>query len=115
MTLALPTSLLRAALLAALALATLAARADDVTAKLHLSAQLVVSCRLQASVPRVGTQERASGGASLAVTCTKGAVASAHACRRSCEVAPLPAEFAPTESRVAGARGDGSTVATLLF
>ena len=90
------------------------AQAERVSAKLHVSAEVVVSCRLDANVPRVGTAERASGGASFSVKCTRGALAAAAACEQPC-AALRSAEAARSEQEVAEPRSDGTTVATVLF
>ena len=89
------------------------ARAERVMAKLHVSAEVVVTCRLEASVPRVGTPGRTSGSASFSVTCTQGAAAVAAACDGSCS--PGAVEGARREYRVTELRGDGTTVATVFF
>jgi hypothetical protein len=89
------------------------ASAEAVSAKLRVSAQVVVSCRLDASVPRVGTPDRARGTASFSVSCTRGASAHATACEEAC--APAKQDGIRTEYRVADTRGDGTTVATILF
>ena len=90
------------------------AQAETVKAKLQVSAQVVISCRLDASVPRVGTAERRSGGASFNVQCTRGATAAATGCENAC--GSLRTEnTARNEQHVAEPRDDGTTVATLLF
>lgn len=89
------------------------ASAEAVKAKLRVSAQVVASCRLDASVPRMGTPDRARGTASFSVSCTRGASAHATACEEVC--APAKQEGIRTEYRVADTRGDGTTVATILF
>jgi hypothetical protein len=112
---ALPLITRLAALVAgALGLAAAApASAEAVHAKLQVSAQVVVSCRLDASVPRIGTPDRVRGTASFSVTCTRGAAAHATACPEAC--APAEPDTIGTERRVADAGGDGTTVATIFF
>ena len=96
------------------------AQAERVTAKLQVSAQVVVSCRLDAKVscrldakvPPVGTEARRSGGASFSVQCTRGATAAL--CAEAC--GSLHAEnTARNEQHVGVPQADGTTVATVLF
>ena len=87
--------------------------AQTIPARLQVSAQVVISCRLDVSVPRVGSGGRASGAANVGVSCTKGASAVAAQCTAPC--APLPGGDLRREYQVAESRMDGSTVATLLF
>ena len=105
-----PAILLAAAMLL---LAAAPAQAERVMGKLQVSAEVVVSCQLDAKVPRVGTAERVGGGASFSVKCTRGALAGAAACEEPC-AAPRTAETARSE-RVEQPQGDGTTVATVLF
>jgi hypothetical protein len=90
------------------------AQAEVVTTKLQVSAQVVVSCRLDASVPPVGSAQRVNGGASFSVKCTRGAAAAAATCENAC-ASLRPADTARNERHIAEPRGDGTTVATLLF
>src|SRR5690349_18974024 len=103
---------MRFALLLALAFAAIAAHAEPSVGKLHVSAQVVISCRLEASVPRVGTAQRAGGAAAIGVTCTRGAMAAAVSCPATCE--PVKAERT-LPFQVAESRGEGPAVAILLF
>jgi len=90
------------------------AQAETVRGKLQVSAQVVISCRLDANVPRVGTAERRSGGASFSVQCTRGATAAVARCEDAC--GPVRDEgMARNEKTVAEPRDDGTTVATVLF
>ena len=89
------------------------ARAERLITKLQVSAQVVVSCRLDASVPRVGSPQRGSGSASFSVTCTQGAFAAAAPCDAGC--ARGASDGSRTEYRVTETRGDGTTVATVFF
>lgn len=99
---------------ALLPLVAAAAQAQTVNAKLQVSAQVVISCRLDANVPRVGTAERRSGGASFNVQCTRGAGATATGCENACG-SPRAQNTARNEQHVAEPRDDGTTVATVLF
>jgi hypothetical protein len=89
--------------------------AQVVTGKLHVSVEVVVSCRLEVNIPRAGTPNRAQGPAGFSATCTRGAVALASACAAECVREPGTADPRRTEWRVSDARADGTTVATLLF
>ena len=88
------------------------ARAETVNPRMRVSAEIVVSCTLEAHVPRVGTPERQRGAARFSVTCTQAAVATAMPCQDACGGDKLPQRR--TEYR-AGSRGDGAAIATLLF
>jgi hypothetical protein len=90
------------------------AQAQDVPARLFMSAEAVIVCELKANVPRVGTIERRSGGASFDVKCNRGASAAAMACGNPCDPSHI-ANAARNEQQVSPPRGDGTTVATLLF
>ena len=82
---------------ALLLLAAAPAQAQQtVRAKLQVSAQVVISCRLDASVPRVGTAERRTG------------------CDNACG-SPRAESTVRNEQHVAETRADGTTVATVLF
>lgn len=112
MAIALP--LLRFLALASLVLAEapLAVRAETVHENVRVSAEIVVSCTLDVRVPRVGTPERRGGAARFSVSCMQGAIAMAAACP-----APCP-QKKPAEQRAdyrTGSRGDGATIATVLF
>ena len=89
------------------------ARAERLITNLQVSAQVVVTCRLDARVPRVGSPERGSGSASFSVTCTQAAAAVASACDASCSRGP--SDGRRTEYGVTETRGDGTTVATVFF
>ena len=89
-----------------------AVQADPARARLQVSAQVVVSCRLDASVPRAATP-RTSGAASFSVACTRGANATAMECASGC-IAAHTAK-ARAEYQLAEPRGEGATIATLLF
>ncbi len=106
--------LLRFLALASLVLADspVAARAETVQENLRVSAEIVVTCTLDASVPRVGTPERRRGAARFSVSCMQGAVAIAAACPAPC--AAKKPDIQRTEYRF-GSRGDGATIATVLF
>jgi hypothetical protein len=101
-------------LLAIALLAAAPARADRVSAKLQVSAQVIITCRLDGSVARVGTPERATSVASFKATCSKGAKALVTSCDPACAAAPR-LERARSEYEVAEANGEGTTVATVLF
>lgn len=90
------------------------AQAQSAGARLSVTAETVIVCQLEASVPKVGTSQRKSGGASLSAKCSRGASASAAACPTACDV-PRAADGARSEQRVAKPAADGTTVATLLF
>jgi len=83
-----------------------------VVERLHVDAQLLVSCVLSASVPRAGTPGRMNGAASFSVKCTQ--AASAMACARPCET-PAEPDRRRVEYRYGDSRDDGSAVATVLF
>ena len=104
---------MRIALYALLLLAAGHAHADAARARLQVSAQVVVSCRLDASVPRAGTPQRSTGAASINVTCTRGALAAAVQCTADCP--PPRNDSVRTEYHLAESRGDGPAIATLLF
>jgi hypothetical protein len=89
------------------------AQAEPATAKLRVSAEVVVSCRLAASVPRVGAPQRATAGASFSVRCTRGGSATTADCPATC--APVRTAAARSEYRLAEPTSDGVTVATVLF
>jgi hypothetical protein len=90
------------------------ARAERVVAKLQVNVQVVVSCRLDAKVPAVGSPQRATAGASFRVQCTRGSNAIAAACAPGC-AAPAATQPARSEYRAAETSTDGITVATVLF
>lgn len=90
------------------------AQAESVSAMLSVTAEAVIVCRLEASVPGVGTAQRKSGSASFSAKCSRGASASAAACPAACDV-PRTADGVRSERQVAEPAGDGTTVATLLF
>jgi hypothetical protein len=101
-------------LVLALAFAAAAAHAETAAAgKLQVSARVVVTCRLDVSVPRTAAMQ-GGGTGSFAVTCTRGAAAAALSCTGPC-MPPPQEDKARTEIQVAESRGEGPAVATLLF
>ena len=90
------------------------AQAERTDGKLRVSTQVVVSCRLDTSVPPVGSARRATGGASFSVKCTRGANAAARTCEGAC-AGLRTADTARSEQRLGEPQGDGTTVATVLF
>lgn len=96
-------------------LAAAHAQAQGTQSKLQVSAQVVVSCKLDASVPRADAANRGSGAASFSVACTRGAKTSVVECTANCP-APAPRDDKlRTESQVTESAGGGPTIATLLF
>lgn len=102
------------AIAASALLAAPTARADVIRGKLQVSAEVTVTCRLEASVPRMGTPNRNAGTASFSVTCTRGASAIAASCAAECPPA-ASADKRRMEYRIGERRDDGATVATVLF
>jgi hypothetical protein len=103
------------ALVASALLAAAPAHGEGRTvARMQVSAQVVMSCRFEASVPRIGAPDRASGTASFSVACTQAGTANAAPCTQDCASIPSDARRR-TEYRAVENRDDGTLVATVLF
>jgi hypothetical protein len=101
-------------ILAASIMTASAAAQEKAARSLQATAQIVVSCRFDLSMARIGEAADAPNATASLITCRPGALAKAGYCAEPC-AAGRSRQFAMSAHAVVKKRADGVTVKTILF